>query len=128
MLEGFEPLEHGNTDFADVVALGHLARAVFDRGKATRLRAERILESSKACQLHSEFLFPAALPLPSVIIVGLFANSPLRSSFSSAILREEARKGPPRGRPFILTAKGSGRLRGRHFRRVENQRVDNQRV
>ena len=54
MLEEFEPLEHRNTDFADVMALDHFAGAFLDRGESTRLRAGRILKSSKSCQLHGE--------------------------------------------------------------------------
>jgi hypothetical protein len=54
VLEEFEAFEHRDADFADIVALDHLAGAVLDRGQAARLRAGRILESSKPCQLHSD--------------------------------------------------------------------------
>ena len=53
VLEKLEPLEHRDADFADVVALDHRAGAILDRGETARLRADRILESSKPCQLHS---------------------------------------------------------------------------
>src|SRR5579862_3328367 len=106
MLEEFKPLEHGNTDFADVVALGHPARAVFDRGKATRLRAERILESSKACQLHSEFLFPAASPLASASLRAVRQQPPLRSSFFFVHLpRVGQQKGRLAGGPLYYQRK-----------------------
>lgn len=52
MLKQFQPLEHRNPDFSDIVPLRDPAGAFFDCGEAPRLRTVDILETSKPRQLH----------------------------------------------------------------------------